>query len=365
MLVTVAWLAPVAAQAPAVEWIELAGDGTGFVQRPSGRAFIPWGLNYDRDSSFRLIEDYWHDAWETVRQDFEEMKQLGANVVRVHLQFARFMQAPDRPDTANLQRLKQLVELAESLGLYLDLTGLGAYRRQDTPAWYDALDEAQRWAAQARFWQAVAAACADRPGVWCYNLMNEPLVAGEKRSQWLHPHALENLHYLQYINLDPAGRQRTQIARQWISRMVGAIRQHDRRHLITVGIAPIEIGLPENAAGFAPAELADQLDFFSFHIYPEAERFDPWLQMLQRCRKTGRPIVIEETFPLRCDAPTLGKFIERTAGLACGWIGFYWGKPPAELAGSANPAEQLTLQWLELFQRMNPQRSSWLPAPAQ
>ncbi|WP_428937596.1 cellulase family glycosylhydrolase [Fontivita pretiosa] len=356
-------LASFAAQVRATEWIELASDGRGFVQRPSGRVFIPWGFNYDRDSSFRLIEDYWHEEWATVRQDFEEMKQLGANVVRVHLQFAKFMDAPDRPNQANLQRLRQLVDLAEAVGVYLDLTGLGAYRRQDTPAWYDALDEPQRWAAQAQFWQAIAAACADRPAVWCYNLINEPIVAGEKRTEWVHPQALENLHYVQYINLDPAGRQRTQIARQWVSRMVGAIRQHDRRHLITVGIIPIEIGPPENAAGFAPTELADQLDFFSFHIYPEADRFDPWIQMLERCSKTGRPIVIEETFPLRCDAQSLQKFIHRTAGLACGWIGFYWGKAPAELAGSSRPADQLTLQWLELFQRMNPQHSGW-PTPA-
>ena len=92
--------------------------------------------------------------------DFGEMKDLGANVVRVHLQFGKFMKRPDEPDPRALDRLGKLVALAEQTGLYLDLTGLGCYRKRDVPAWYDALDEPARWAAQARFWEAVAARCA-------------------------------------------------------------------------------------------------------------------------------------------------------------------------------------------------------------
>ena len=33
---------------------------------------------------------------------------------------------------------------------------------------------------QARFWQAVAARCAASPAVFCYDLMNEPVVPGGK-----------------------------------------------------------------------------------------------------------------------------------------------------------------------------------------
>ncbi|MCH8296379.1 hypothetical protein IH992_35310 [Candidatus Poribacteria bacterium] len=40
-------------------WVVVAKDGDGFVLTPSGRSFIPWGFNYDRDYKFRLIEDYW------------------------------------------------------------------------------------------------------------------------------------------------------------------------------------------------------------------------------------------------------------------------------------------------------------------
>src|SRR4051812_38862001 len=78
----------------------IAVDGSRFTND-----FTPWGFNYDRDYRFRLLEEYWEAEWPTVEQDFREMKALGANVVRIHLQFARFMDAPDRPNEANLARL--------------------------------------------------------------------------------------------------------------------------------------------------------------------------------------------------------------------------------------------------------------------
>ncbi|MFO0851227.1 MAG: cellulase family glycosylhydrolase [Gemmataceae bacterium] len=151
-------------------------DGTGFVLVPSGRAFVPWGLNYDHDRTGRLLEDYWEREWDAVARDFRQMKALGANVVRIHLQFGRFMTGPDQPDAGALDRLAMLLRLAEEVGLYLDLTGLGCYHKADVPGWYDKLSEPDRWDAQARFWTAVAGRCKDSPAVFCYDLMNEPVV---------------------------------------------------------------------------------------------------------------------------------------------------------------------------------------------
>src|SRR5439155_17349249 len=115
------------------------------------------GLNYG--NAGRLIEDFWATDWPTVEADFQAMKALGANVVRVHLQVGKFMAAADQPDAAALDRLGRLCTLAEQTGLYLDLTGLGCYRPADVPAWYDKLAEADRWAVQGRFWAAVAERC--------------------------------------------------------------------------------------------------------------------------------------------------------------------------------------------------------------
>ena len=47
------------------------------------------------------------------------------------------------------------------------------------------LDERPRWDVQARFWEAVARACADSPAVFCYDLMNEPVVSEDKKDRGL------------------------------------------------------------------------------------------------------------------------------------------------------------------------------------
>lgn len=120
------------ARATPVSWISVNPSKSGFVLSQTGAAFIPWGFNYSRDDRHRLLEDYWNtagaDGWAKVERDFREMKRLGANVVRINLQFASFMEAPGRPNPSSLARLEKLIDLAESLHLYLDITGLGTFR---------------------------------------------------------------------------------------------------------------------------------------------------------------------------------------------------------------------------------------------
>lgn len=344
--------APLAANQ--LEWIRVADDHAGFVGAASGRRFTPWGFNYDRDSKMRLLEDYWEAEWDTVVEDFREMRQLGANLVRVHLQLGRFLSAPGEPDARALRRLGDLLRLAGESGLYLDLTGLGCYRKADVPAWYDALDEAGRWAAQVRFWEAVAGQCADSPAVFCYNLMNEPVVPGARRAagDWL-AGDFAGFHYVQFITLDPAGRERAEIARAWVARLTGAIRARDPRHLITVGLLPNSADTTGLNSGFLPTRIAGELDFLSVHLYPQRGKLDEDLKRLEGFR-VGKPLVVEEVFPLNCPPAELREFIHRAGGAVAGWVGFYWGQTPAELQNSTKFSDALTRQWLELFQQEAP-----------
>ena len=136
--------------------------------------------------------------------------------------------------------------------------------------------------------------------------------------------------------------------------MVQAIRKHDQRHLVTLGLITIDLGKAEEASGFIPARIAADLDFLAIHIYPERDKLDAAIEVLKRCKAAGKPLIVEEIFPLRCDAPSLRRFIERAnkEGAADGWIGFYWGQKPEELKTSNSLGDQLTLAWLELFQSM-------------
>jgi hypothetical protein len=330
-------------------WVAVAKDKKGFILDPSGRPFVPWGLNYDHDDKGRLLEDYWDEEWPAVEAHFGQMKKLGANVVRVHLQLGKFMGAPDRPNGKALARLDKLLALAERLRLYLDLTGLGCYHKQDVPAWYDRLPEKERWDVQARFWRAVAARCADSPAVFCYDLMNEPVVPGGKAKDWL-PRTFAGKHFVQFVTLDQADRPRPDIARQWVHHLAAAVREKDRRHLLTVGLVDWSLDRPGLTSGFVPKKVAGDLDFVSVHLYPKRGRVDEALKTLAGFA-VGKPVLVEETFPLACSPQEFEQFIEGSRRHAAGWLGFYWGKPPEELRRSKAISDALTLGWLELFRR--------------
>ena len=334
------------------ERLVVSEDCRGFVTATSFKPFIPLGFNYDRDYRMRLLEDYWESEWDTIEEDFAEMKALGANVVRIHLQFAKFMRGPEELNAASLKRLGRLLTLAERTGLYLDLTGLGCYRKTDVPAWYDALDEGSRWRAQARFWEGIAECCRRSPAVFCYNLMNEPAVPGAKRKagDWLLGE-FGGFCYLQAITLDPAGRPRDDIAREWTETLTRAIRRQDPGRLVTVGLLPNSLPGDPYSSGFVPSRIAPIVDYVSVHLYPKTGKLDEELKRLQAFN-AGKPVVIEELFPLECTATELGEFMNRSRGEASGWIGFYWGQTPEELRRTNTIPASLTLKWLELFQTL-------------
>jgi hypothetical protein len=342
---------PAPAAEAKLEPVAVAKDQKGFVLASSGRAFTPWGFNYDHDEIGRLLEDYWKREWPKLEEDFREMKELGANVVRVHLQFGKFMDTPERPNEAALRQLGRLVTLAEQVGLYLDLTGLGCYHKADVPAWYDALGEKERWQAQAKFWEAIARQCAKSPAIFCYDLMNEPVVAGapRKAGDWLGP-PFAGKHFVQFITLNAAGRAPHAVATGWIRTLRDAIRTHDRRHLVTVGLVDWSLDRPGLRSGFVPDNVAPDLDFLCVHLYPKKDEGAKALETL-RGFAVGKPVVIEETFPLRCSMPEFESFLRDSRAVASGWIGFYWGKTPAELRRSREIADALLLGWLEFFQR--------------
>jgi len=342
-------LAPLLAQSKGLEWIGISQDNRAFVFKESGQRFVPWGFNYDHDRDGRLLEDYWENEWNTVEQDFREMKQLGANVVRVHLQLGKFMDKPSEPNQASLDRLTRLLGLAERLEIYLNVTGLGCYHKKDVPLWYDRLSEQERWNVQAQFWEAVAERCAKSPAIFCYDIMNESVVAGGKRTDWLGP-AFAGKHFVQFITLEQGSRERPAIAVQWIKKLSSAIRKHDRRHLITVGLVSWSLEGKGLTSGFVPEKIVHDLDFISVHIYPEQSKLPEAMATLAGF-SVGKPVVIEEIFPLKCSMDELGRFIEDSRKYAAGWIGFYWGKTPDECRASSEIADALTLGWLEFFKK--------------
>jgi hypothetical protein len=339
-----------------LELIQPGKDRSGFIRAGSGNKFIVWGFNYDHDDSGRLIEDYWCKEWPTVVEDFKEMKALGANTVRIHLQTAKFMQTPTEPNHVSLEQLARLVELVEQTGLYLDITGLGCYHKKDVPEWYDKMNEAARWDVQTRFWEAVAKTCATSPAIFCYDLMNEPILPGKNKAEteWL-AGDFGGSYFVQGITLDLAGRTREQVAKPWVDKLATAIRKHDQEHMITVGVIPWAHVWPNAKPFFYSKQIGENLDFVSVHFYPKKGQVEKALKALA-VYEVGKPLVIEETSPLWCGREDFIRFFDGSHKIADGWIGFYWGTTIDEYTRRKDDiAAGIMKQWLEFFQAKTPE----------
>lgn len=341
----------------ALELIRPDKDGEGFTRCESGKKFLVWGVNYDHDSSGRLLEDYWQSEWQAVVEDFEEIKALGANTVRIHLQTAKFIKTPTEPNEASLRQLARLVKLAEKTRLYIDITGLGYYHKQDVPQWYDEMDETARWDVQVLFWESVAKTCAESEAIFCYDLMNEPILPGADKTEteWL-TGELGGKYFVQRITRDLAGRSREQVAKEWVDKLAAAIRTVDKQHMITVGVIPWAHVWPNAKPLFYSEQVGGNFDFASVHFYPKKGEVEKALRALA-VYNIGKPLVIEEMFPLSCSIEELDAFIDGSRDIADGWISFYWGKTIEEYAaGQTDIAGAITKNWLEHFRSKAPER---------
>ena len=76
-----------------------------------------------------------------------------------------------------------------------------------------------------------------------------------------------------------------------------AVREKDRRHLITVGLVDWSLDRKGLTSGFVPEKVVADLDFVSVHLYPESGKLAEAVQTLQGF-SVGKPVVVEEVFPL-------------------------------------------------------------------
>lgn len=348
-IVAIAVHASASAAEPPMSTVRVADDGSRFVLSDSGETFVPWGFNY-LGRFGELVEESWAEDWQRLETDFEEMRKLGANVVRVHLQVGTFMKGPEQVDQAELDRLVKMLDLARETGLYLNITGLSLYRLEQIPPWYDAMDEAERWQVQARFWEAIAEACAGHPAVFCYDLMNEPIIGGpaeEDEPRWV-TGELDGLWFVQRLTDDPGDRTRTEIAEAWVAKLTAAIREKDAETPITVGVIPWAHVWPNAEPLFYSPEAGRHLDFVSIHMYPRSDEIEKAIDAVA-VYDLDKPLVIEEIFPLACSLEELDAFIDGTEERVDGWISHYFGHTIAEHEAGAEPAGPLVAAFLEYW----------------
>lgn len=325
--------------------VKIAPDKKGFILVPSGGRYVPWGHNY---ASVDIMERLARDP-ARVEREFTEMKAVGTTVARIHPEMPYILTGPNKSDPQALDQLRSLLRIADQSGIHLKITGLACYKIKDRAAWYDSMDEQDRWKTQAFFWETIARTCAESPAVFAYDLVNEPAAAGKPADGW-YTGRMGDVEFCQRLSLDPGKRNGDDIFREWTKRMVASIRKHDQTHLITMGM------LPFPGAYKASAE---QLDFVSPHLYPKRGKVDDEIKLLKQF-DWGKPIVIGETFPLNCGADDERDFLLKSRDFAHGWIGHWPDESPAALAelkktGKATIHNAIWLSWVDLFKDIGPQ----------
>jgi len=328
-----------------MDFVRLSPDKQGFVLDPSGERYVPWGHNYGSvDIMDRLAQDP-----KRVEREFADMKAAGTTVARVHPEMPAFFDGPEKVKAQAVEQLHQLLSIAEKSGIYLQITGLACYKIKNRMAWYDALDDEARWKAQEFFWSTVAETCAKSPAVFCYDLVNEPAAGGKRADSW-YLGRMGDVEFCQRLTLDQPQRSGDDIFREWTRRMVAAIRKHDPKHLITLGMLPFP---------GAYKAAVEQLDFVSPHLYPKSNKVDEEIELLKKF-DFGKPIVIGETFPLSCSAADEREFLRKSRGLAQGWIGHWPDQSPKQLVelkeqGKITIEQAVWLSWVDLFREIGPE----------
>lgn len=346
-------------------------------------AFTPWGFNYDRsviEGRDVLLEDILRERPEKIARDFEAMRHMGGNVVRVFLATGEFLNGPQEVNRKALQRLDIVLEAARANSLRLILTGLANIQPEAAPAWMQEADDEMMEQAEMLFWRTIARHCRNEPAVFAYDLQNEPAVPWKDADQWVigcfdmpsgprfcyvHYRCRQmqrqwTQHIQQRFQTEDALRRHWQdyprageswsaiaipeadasdprygeyvafhgvVLREWANRLADILRAEDPNHLVTVG-------------ALNPNAVADAVDFHCVHLYPEpVEEQEDFLKVNRekwRARvaplPADKPLLVQECYPMWApeEIPLediLQALLEATGGRAAGWVSFYWGAP--------------------------------------
>ena len=370
-----------------MELIVVAPDGHGFVERDSGRPYIPFGTNY-YDPHTGWAPKLWRqfDAG-TVRKHFRIMSGIGVNCARVFLTAGSFQPKAETIEEEALTKLDTLVRIAGENHIRLILTGPDHWEGQ--PSYW----KPDRYAGQAslqaldRFWDVIGRRYQGEPAIFAWDLLNEPHLPWfneqwkPRWNAWLHQ-TYKNREALKKAwgdglagtdtwdnvavpedrpsegnpRLRDYQRFREHLANQWVRRQVEAIRKADPSHLITVGYIQwsyplVRPGNPGRYAAFNPRSQAEWLDFVTIHFYPMGDPFqskESWeknisyLQAVLAYCRTGKPVVLGEFGWYGGGAPQhhpflneqqqaqwIGEEVEASRSLADGWLSWPFADTPS------------------------------------
>ena len=381
-------------------------DEKSFVYKDTGIEFVPFGVNYDHDYNFKLIEDFW-DNKKKISDDFAYIKKLGFNVIRIHLQQFIYLKSRNKMEESALSRFDWIICEAEKNELYLDITGLGRYKGA-IPEWYRCLSDEERVEADAYFWKTLANRYKGRGSIFCFDLQNEPTINHNDNGGYVGPPFDDGYHYINrhYQDITKGWKNyllnkydteakfekswlkqkfnnykefskinkidipnmlsvkeenyefseyKDMLALKWLSKLSNSVKKADPSRLVTLGLCGLNLPYSKFYSSFSPELIKPYVDFLCIHFVPKLITHEPYSDNAEEFIKqikasyVGKPLVVEEFFPLVPLDKLYVNFIKPANKYVNGWISYYWGKPISELKSSDKISDQMTAGWLKYF----------------
>jgi len=305
--------------------------------RANGANFRSVGYNYAPTThNLPFIKDPSAANRARLVNDFQNAKTLRANTLRVYVHLFDIVYRDGagtiRVHEDRLANFGEILRLADSMGLYLDVTGNLTWVPSEIPAWYDAMSNAERWNVQTTFWEQVARIGARSDSVLCYELTSEPAIAASATSPWAGGE-LGGFNFVPFIARGIPAEQQAFYARAWAITMKNAVRRSDQRHLVTIGL------LPAVDWAFGPENMHDILDFLIVHEYPNgsgtngaanAAAVKKSVDLVKRFAAYGKPVVLGETTMFTADAATQFAFMVQAQRYLSGTYCFFDGRLPSQ-----------------------------------
>jgi hypothetical protein len=181
---------------------------------------------------------------DTIANDFDIIKKAKLNSIRIFIQYDDFGKADIQPE--KLQRLKTLLDLAETKNLKVIVTLFDFYSDYSL----------ESWTLTSRHAEKITSTFKDHKAILAWDIKNEP-------------------------NLDFENRDKKNVL-NWLQQMISVVKEADPNHLVTIGWSN----------SVEATHLEDKVDFVSYHFYNSIDDFETENAILEKATK--KPIVIQE-----------------------------------------------------------------------
>ncbi len=202
------------------------------------------GINYyPKDSSWDTFGKKFNDT--IIKQDFKIINNMGLNTIRIFIQYEDF--GKNNVNPKKLALLKKVLDIAQETNLDVLITLFDFYGDYDV----------SNWTLTHRHAETIVNAVKHHPALLAWDIKNEP-------------------------DLDFESREKQRVI-GWLEQMIENIKAWDKHHPVTIGWSSPE----------ASVELANNVDFISFHYYREPSKFIDAYSTLRATIPT-KPKVLQE-----------------------------------------------------------------------